>query len=102
MASDKTNPLQGNLRNGDPIDGNENGVPDHFETEVDFPSRTLDLDGDGQATNADLEPVEDVVELPSVPKSEPDRVAMVSYLADGTPDQTEDFELVGEPETDEV
>ena len=32
----------------------------------------------------------------ATPAPEHDRVAMVSYRADGTPDQSADFEVVGE------
>lgn len=36
-------------------------------------------------------------EAPAAPVQNPDRVAMVSYRADGTPDQTPGFQLLAEP-----
>lgn len=41
-------------------------------------------------------PAPEAVSDKSKPKSEPDRVAMVSMRADGTPDQTDDYEVIGQ------
>lgn len=54
---------------------------------------TADVETPEDAAAADVETREEATPeaAPSVPPVEPDRVASVSYRADGTPDQTPDF-----------